>query len=327
MNILITGSSGHLGMALSIVLAKSPHRVTGIDLQPSKHTHHIGSIADKNFVQKCMQGIDVVLHTTTLHKPHIVTHSEQDFIDTNITGTLNLLEAAQQVGVKSFIFTSTTSTFGDAMKSNDAAVWVTEKLVPQPKNIYGVTKIAAENLCQLYHRNHQLPCIILRTSRFFSEADDNKKLRNTYVDANIKANELLYRRVDIQDVVEAHLLAIQQAPIIGFGRYIVSGTAPFSIADLKDLYTDAPKVLSKYYVDFSPIYGAKEWRMFPSIGRVYVNDLARKELGWQPKYDFQWVLECLQNGQDFRSPLAIAVGVLGYHEETFEEGPYPVNPL
>ena len=326
MHILITGSSGHLGMALSIVLAKSTHRVTGIDLQPSKHTHHIGSISDKAFVQKCMQGIDIVLHTATLHKPHIVTHNEQDFIDTNITGTLNLLAAAQQVGVKSFIFTSTTSTFGDAMKSNDAAVWVTEKLVPQPKNIYGVTKIAAENLCQLYHRNHQLPCIILRTSRFFSEADDNKKLRNTYLDANIKANELLYRRVDIQDVVDAHLLAIEQAPAIGFGRYIISGTTPFTTTDLKDLYTAAPKVLSKYYADFSTIYGKKEWRMFPSIGRVYVNDLAREVLGWQPKYGFQWVLGCLKKNKDFRSPLAIDIGILGYHEKTFEEGPYPVNP-
>ena len=325
MHILITGSSGHLGMALSIVLTKGKHQVIGVDVQPNKYTHHIGSIANKAFVQKCMQGVDVVLHTATLHKPHIVTHSEQDFIETNITGTLNLLEAATQVGVKSFIFTSTTSTFGDAMKSTDTAVWVTEKLVPQPKNIYGVTKIAAENLCQLYHRNHQLPCIILRTSRFFSEADDDEKLRNTYVDANIKANELLYRRVDIQDVVDAHLLAIQQAPTIGFGRYIISGTTPFTIADLRKLYTDAPKVLQQYYPNFAAIYATKNWQFFRSIGRVYVNDLARTALDWQPKYDFQWVLDCLQNGQDFRSPLARKVGIRGYHDQIFEDGPYPVD--
>ncbi len=325
MKILITGSSGHLGRALSIVLAKSKHQVSGIDVQPSKFTHHIGSIANRAFVQKCMKGIEVVLHTATLHKPHIVTHSEKAFIDTNITGTLNLLETAKQVGVKSFIFTSTTSAFGDAMKSADTAVWVTEKLVPQPKNIYGVTKIAAENLCHLYHRNHQLPCIILRTSRFFAEADDDKKLRNTYVDANIKANELLYRRVDIQDVVDAHLLAVQQAQSIGFGRYIISGATPFTIGDLKDLYTNAPKVLSKYHPSFKAIYTGKKWKFFPSIGRVYVNDLAREILGWQPQYDFQWVLDCLQKGQDFRSPLAVEVGIRGYHEEVFEDGSYPVD--
>ncbi len=324
MNILITGSSGHLGTALSIALAKSTHKVIGTDIKPGPYTHCVGALADKSFVQKCMQNMEVVFHTATLHKPHIVTHSQQDFVATNITGTLNLLEAAQQAGVKSFIFTSTTSTFGDAMKSTDSAVWVTEALAPQPKNIYGITKIAAENLCQLFYRNHDLPCLILRTSRFFSEVDDNKKLRGQYVDANIKANELLYRRVDIQDVVDAHLIAMQKAPVIGFGRYIISGTTPFTRADLKELYTNAPSVLKKYHPDFEAIYANHQWNMFPSIDRVYVNDLARKELSWQPKYDFSWVLNCLKNKKDFRSPLALEVGIRGYHEQTFEDGPYPV---
>ena len=62
-----------------------------------------------------MQGITHVLHTATLHKPHVATHEQQQFIDTNITGTLNLLEASVENGVRSFIFTSTTSTFGDAL--------------------------------------------------------------------------------------------------------------------------------------------------------------------------------------------------------------------
>ena len=324
MNILITGSSGHLGTALSIVLSKSNHKVLGIDVIEGNHTHHIGSLVDKTFVQKYMKGIDVVLHTATLHKPHIVTHSQQDFIDTNISGTLNLLEAAQQTGVKSFIFTSTTSTFGDAMKSTDSAVWVTEKLVPQPKNIYGVTKIAAENLCQLFYRNLQLPCIILRTSRFFAEVDDNQILRENYQDANIKANELLYRRVDIQDVVDAHLLAIEKAPTIGFGHYIISGTTPFKQTDLKELYKNAPSVLKQYFPSFETIYDAKNWAFFPSISRVYVNELAQNDLDWRPKYDFQWVLNCLKNKQDHRSSLAKEVGIRGYHEQTFENGPYPV---
>lgn len=323
MNILITGSSGHLGTALSIVLKKSDHKIIGTDINPGPHTHYIGPLNDKVFAQQCMHNVDVVFHTATLHKPHIVTHSQQDFVDTNITGTLNLLEAAQQERVKSFIFTSTTSTFGDAMKSTDSAVWVTEKLVPQPKNIYGVTKIAAENLCQLFYRNYQLPCLILRTSRFFAEADDNKALRDQYVDANIKANELLYRRVDIQDVVDAHLLAMEKATEIGFGKYIISGTTPFKRSDLKELFTKAPEVLGKYYPDFPTIYKSKNWSMFPSIGRVYVNDSAQKTLGWQPKYDFRWVLDCLKNNKDFRSPLAQEVGIRGYHEETFEDGPYP----
>ncbi len=326
MKILISGSSGHLGVALSIVLAKTAHQVIGVDIKKGAFTHKVGSLADKAFVQNCMKNVDVVLHTATLHKPHIVTHSKQDFIDTNITGTLNLLESAVEVGVKSFIFTSTTSTFGDAMRPNSegGAVWVTEELEPIPKNIYGVTKIAAENLCKLFYRNHQLPCLVLRTSRFFAEADDDPMMRANYEDANIKANELLYRRVDIQDVVDAHLIAIEKAPNIGFDKYIISATTPFTLSDLKDLQSNAPAVLPRKYANFSLTYANKGWKIFPKISRVYVNEKARKELGWQPKYDFAWVLDCLQKGVDFRSPLAREIGIRGYHAEKFEEGPYPV---
>ena len=326
MKILITGSSGHLGTALSMTLSKKHHQVVGIDIKAGEFTDFIGDLANKKFVENCMEGVEVILHTATLHKPHIVTHSKEDFIATNITGTLNLLEAAIEHNLKSFIFTSTTSTFGDAMRPTDktGAVWVTEDLVPIPKNIYGITKIAAENLCHLFHRNHQLPCLILRTSRFFAEADDDKIMRTTYEDANIKANELLYRRVDIQDVVDAHLLAIEKAPIIGFGKYIISATTPFSKKDLANLYSAASKIVTSIYPNFSLTYTKEKWTMFPQIGRVYVNEKARKELEWNPKYDFAWVLECLQKGIDFRSPLAIEIGAKGYHPEEFEEGPYPV---
>ncbi len=64
--------------------------------------------------------------------------------------------------------------------------------------------------------------------------------------------------------------------------------------------------------------------MFPRIDRVYVNERARQGLGWRPRYDFRWVLDCLAAGQDFRSPLALAVGSKGYHDRVFADGPYPV---
>jgi hypothetical protein len=120
------------------------------------------------------------------------------------------------------------------------AAWITEEVAPIPKNIYGVTKAAAEDLCQLFHRNSGLPCLVLRTSRFFPEADDSKEMRDSYSDDNIKANEYLHRRVDIEDVVSAHLLAGERAPGIGFRKYIVSATAPFLPEDLAELRLDAP---------------------------------------------------------------------------------------
>ena len=118
--------------------------------------------------------------------------------------------------------------------------------MPVPRNIYGVTKVAAENVCELVHRDQGLPFLILRTSRFFPEADDRDDVRAAYADANLKVNELLYRRVDIEDVVDAHRLALDRAPELGFGRYIISATTPFTPEDLAELHTDAPAVVARH---------------------------------------------------------------------------------
>jgi len=175
----------------------------------------------------------------------------------------------------------------------------------------------------LFHRNQKLPCLVLRTSRFFPEEDDNRKVRETYFDANVKANEFLYRRVDIEDVVSAHLLAAEHVGAIGFRKYIISSTSPFQPEDLSDLRSDAPRVVRKYVPEYEIEYARRGWRMFPGIDRVYVNDRARNELGWRPKYDFGYVLERLRRGEDPRSELARTVGSKGYHRNTFVDGPYP----
>jgi len=326
MRILITGSAGHLGEALVRTLAAEGHDVTGLDITPSPFTHAVGSIADRAFVHAHMRGIEAVLHTATLHKPHVATHSRQDFVDTNITGTLNLLEEAVAAGVTAFVFTSTTSVFGDALTppAGAPAAWITEAVAPMAKNIYGVTKLAAENLCQLFHRNQKLPCLVLRTSRFFPEQDDNEEIRNAYSDANIKANEYLYRRVALDDVVDAHRRAISRAAEIGFDRFIISATTPFTPDDANELRTDAPGVVERHVPGFAAHYSSRGWKMFQGIDRVYVNAHARNQLGWQPRFDFAHVLRRLQSGENWAGPLAQSVGIKGYHAQKFEAGPYPI---
>jgi UDP-glucose 4-epimerase len=327
MKVLVTGSAGHLGEALVRTLKNTPHEVIGTDLIHSDFTNKVGSITHRAHVKQCMQGIHAVLHTATLHKPHVATHSRQDFVDTNITGTLNLLEEAVAAGVSLFVFTSTTSAFGDALipSVGAPAAWITEEVVPVPKNIYGVTKTAAENLCELFYRNHRLPCLVLRTSRFFPEADDRKEVRQAYEDRNVKANEFLFRRVDLEDVVSAHLRAIEKAPTIGFARYIISATTPFRRDDLFDLRVDAPSVLKRRVPDYEAVYARLGWKMFPSIDRVYVNERARNELGWYPRYNFRAILDHLKANEDPRSPLSRIIGSKGYHPYEFAEGSYPVE--
>jgi UDP-glucose 4-epimerase len=327
MKILVTGSAGHLGEALMRTLPAQGHEPVGIDLKPSEFTHHVGTIADRSFVQRCMRGAEAVLHTATLHKPHVATHTRQDFVDTNVTGTLNLLEEAAAARVGAFIYTSTTSAFGRALvpPPGAPAAWITEGVVPVPKNIYGVTKVTAEDLCELFHHRFALPCLVLRTSRFFPEGDDRKETRDRYVDANAKANEFLYRRVDVEDIVSAHLRAIERAASIGFRRYIISATTPFTREDLPELRTNAPAVVARHVPRYQDVYAARGWSMFPGIDRVYDNTHARRELGWQPRYDFARVLELIEKEGVVSSPLARLIGSKGYHSELFAEGPYPVE--
>jgi UDP-glucose 4-epimerase len=323
MRILVTGSAGHLGEALMHTLRSAGRDAVGMDLRTSRLTDAVGSIAHRGFVRRWVDGVDAVVHTAALHKPHVATHARQAFVDTNVTGTLTLLEESVATGVGRFVCTSTTSAFGAALipPAGEPAAWITEGVAAIPRNIYGVTKTAAEDLCELFQRSHRLPCLVLRTSRFFPEEDDDATMRSAYDDANLKLNEFLYRRVDLEDVVSAHLLAVERTPEIGVGRYIISATTPFSPSDLASLRVDMPGGVRRLFPAYEAEYARRGWRMLPSLDRVYVNAAARSDLGWRPRCDFGELLVRLGAGEDLRSPLARLVGSKGYHDQTLDEAP------
>jgi UDP-glucose 4-epimerase len=315
--VLVTGSAGHLGEALMRRLPEEGHEVRGLDVKQGPFVDLRGSVADRELVRAALDGVDFVVHTATLHKPHVATHTRRDFVETNVTGTLTLLEQAVAAGVSGFVFTSTTSAFGRALTPGpgEPAAWITEDVVPRPRNIYGATKVAAEDLCELVHRDHGLPCLILRTSRFFPEGDDHDGRRAAFDDLNLKVNELLYRRVDLEDAVTAHLCAIERARDLGFGRYIVSATTPFTPDDLPQLRTQAAAVVARHHPGYERVFEARGWSMLDEIERVYVNERARRDLGWQPRFDFGAALTALAAGRDPRSETARRVGAKGYHDD------------
>src|ERR1700753_2755451 len=166
--------------------------------------------------------MSAVLHTATLHKPHVESHPRQEFVDTNVTGTLTLAEEAAAAGVGSFVFTSSTSAFGRALSpaAGRPAAGISEDVAPVPRNIYGVTKTAAENLCEIIQRSSGVPVVVLRTARFFAEAVAADEVRTAYPDANVKANEYLYRRVDLAGVGGAPLLGPGPGPRVRLWRLI-----------------------------------------------------------------------------------------------------------
>jgi len=317
--IVVTGSSGHLGEALVRVLS-AEHDVVGLDILASPQTDVVASVTDGDAVRAAMAGAGAVLHTATLHKPHVGTHSRLAFVQTNVAGTLAVLEQAVAAGVGRVVMTSTTSAYGRALTRPGAATWIDEDVRPLPRNVYGVTKTAAEDLCELVARDTGLPVVVLRTSRFFPEVDDRDDVRAAYGTDNTQVNELLSRRVDLEDVVAAHRCAMDRAPQLGFARYVVSATTPFTRDDLAELLLDAPAVLRRRVPGSAEHYGRLGWHMFPFVDRVYDAARARAELGWAPRWDHAYALEQLAAGRAPRSELAQLVGAKGYHDVS--TGPY-----
>ncbi|KAK7414227.1 hypothetical protein QQX98_006922 [Neonectria punicea] len=319
-DVLVTGSCGHLGTALMLSLPALGFTPLGIDILASDSPDHaVGSIADREFVASIMQKNPIrhVLHAATLHKPHVDSHSKQDFVDTNISGTLVLLEEAAKKDVESFVFFSTTSTFGAALspRPGSPAAWIDESVVPIPKNIYGATKVAAEDMCFLVHKHTGMPVLVLRTSRFFPEQDDDEDRRAALGDDNLKVLELAYRRCDIEDIVRAGVCAMAKAGDIGWGKYIIS--APPLFADdpetLRKLDENPQEVFQAVVPACEKVFRDMNWGFLARIDRVYDSRKAVKDLGWKPVYTFEKVVELIGNGEVWKSELTAKVGKRGYH--------------
>ncbi len=325
MRVLVTGSAGHLGEALMIALTDAGHAPLGLDILPGEHTHIVASITDADTVRRAVAEVEVVLHAATLHKPHVATRSTQAFVDVNVSGTLTLLEAAADAGLRGLIFTSTTSAFGASLRpaADQPAVWIDEAVPDVPKNIYGATKTAAEGLCHLFHRTRGLPCLVLRTSRFFPEDDDDPAARAAWDAENLKANEFLHRRVDLEDAARAHIDALQRLGRLDFGRYVISAPTPFTRDDRAALRRDAAAVIERRVPGTRAIYDARGYRLPETLGRVYDSARARRDLGWTPRFDFARVSRQIAKGQPIGSDLARRVGRKGYHREAFDGTPDP----
>ena len=236
-----------------------------------------------------------VIHAGALHKPDIARFPQQAFIDTNVTGTLNLLEEASRKPGMRFVFTSTTSLMISQRirdERSTEAVWLDESTNPiEPRNIYGVTKLAAEGLCRQHHLEKGLRVVVLRTARFFPEEDDTL---TELTGPNLKANELLHRRATVEDMARAHIAALEKAGAIGFGLYLVSAPTPFTRNSTRALKADAVSVIRRLFPDAESLYAERGWQLPTSIGRVYDGSRIERELGFRYRTTFADVLRALR---------------------------------
>ncbi len=285
MRILVTGSSGKLGRITVGLLRDFGHEVIGADLDYGATTDLIADVKNKDQVLEITRGMDAIIHTAALHGRHMdLRYAREDFVNTNINGTLNLLDACVANGVGKFLFTSTTSIYGKSLVNDQQAVWVDENLVIQPRDIYDITKQTCEELCREFFEKEHIQATVYRVGRFLPEPD------------NLMLNHRLYRGLDERDGADALRLALD----CNFGQFEVfnvSSGSPFHQEDLIELKHNAAAVIAKYYPAAIALYQRNDWKLPESIDRVYRSDKAKDMLHYQPKYTFEYLLKEYIAGQ------------------------------
>lgn len=284
MKILVTGSAGRIGRAI-VKCCRAHHDVVGFDLKPSPFTDVCASLADDGALRRAMRGCAAVIHTAALHAPHVGQADDATFMRVNFHHTQALLAAAVDAGVRQIVYTSTTALYGSASTPPDRAGWVTESLKVDPITIYHRSKLAAEMLLAGAAERGLLAVTILRMSRCFPEPAPRMAIYR------------LHRGIDARDVATAHLLALRPcaAPL---RRFVVSGSTPFLPEDCALLRVDAPTVLRQRAPDLVAAFATRGWPLPPAIDRVYVADLAARELGWRAQFGYDAVLDQLDSGSD-----------------------------
>ncbi len=171
--VLVTGADGFIGSHLTESLLEKGYEVRAfayynsfnrwgwLDSLPAEKLREIevftGDIRDPNGVREAMEGMEGVFHLAALIAIPFSYHSPDSYVDTNIKGTLNVLQAARQLGTERILVTSTSEVYGTAQY-----VPIDEKHPYQGQSPYSATKIGADRLAESFYRSFQLPVSIVR---------------------------------------------------------------------------------------------------------------------------------------------------------------------
>ncbi|WP_433367045.1 NAD-dependent epimerase/dehydratase family protein [Actinoplanes sp. CA-142083] len=262
----ITGTSGRVGAAVAQALEAAGWQVRGVDRSPGRWTGIVGDLRSGPVRRALVHGADVVVHAAALHAPHVGVVDDAEFRAVNVDATAALLDDAETAGVPRVVYISSTSVYGNALVPTDRAVWVHEGLLPDPRDIYDETKLAAEQLVA----SAPVTSVALRIARCFPEPPP------------VLATRLLHRAVRLVDVAAATASAAAHLDLAGV--FNIAGRYPFTRADCIALHHDAAAVIAERAPDVAAAFHARGWPLPQRIDRVYDSSAATKAFGYQPAY-------------------------------------------
>ena len=297
-SILITGADGFIGSHLTEALVRAGHKVRALVFYNSfnswgwldqcapdikgKFEVFSGDIRDPHGVKEAMKGCDVVLHLAALIAIPYSYHSPDTYVDTNVKGTLNVLQAARELGVKRIVHTSTSEVYGTAR-----FVPITEEHPLQGQSPYSATKIAADQLAYSFYASFGLPVVIARPFNTYGPRQSARAVIPTIITqiANgkrqIKLGAVSPTRDFnfVQDTVNGFIAAMNSDK--GSGEVVNFGSNfEISIGETVQMIADVMKADIEIITD--------ENRLRPEnseVERLWADNTKAKELfGWQPTY-------------------------------------------
>jgi NAD dependent epimerase/dehydratase len=296
--ILITGADGFIGSHLTEALVRQGHKVRAFIMYNSFNSWgwldhcgpdikgqfeiFAGDIRDPHGVKKAMKECDAVLHLAALIAIPYSYHSPDTYVDTNVKGTLNVLQAARELGVKKVVHTSTSEVYGTAR-----FVPITEEHPLQGKSPYSATKIAADQLAYSFFASFGLPVVIARPFNTYGPRQSARAVIPTIItqiangQRQIKLGAVSPTRdfSYVADTVAGFVAALESDR--GIGEVINLGSNfEISIGDTAHAIADAMGISIETITD--------EQRLRPEkseVERLWAsNTKARELLGWQPQY-------------------------------------------
>lgn len=298
--VLVTGADGFIGSHLVEALVADGANVRALALYNSQGSWgwldhapksvraaldvRLGDIRDARFVERACEGIDTIFHLAALIAIPYSYVAATSFVDTNVHGTLNVLEAARRTGARRVVHTSTSEVYGTPKE-----LPIRESAPLNAQSPYAATKIAADQLALSYHRSFGVPVTVLRPFNTYGPRQSTRAVLPTILlqlaegRSEIELGRLDPRRdlTFVSDTVDGFLRAAT-ADVVGETIQLGTGHA-VSIGELFEL---SCKVMGA-----SATVKSDDRRLRPDASEVLVllsdPSLAKAKLGWEPRIDLE----------------------------------------